>query len=83
MTKRTTENVRFADVFNVFVNGEKLEAVAGNIPVSASDDWRNSEEVRLCELELEAGAEYTILFKVINDDEKGCNFDYIRLERVA
>ena len=83
VTKRTTENVPFADVFNVFVNGEKLEAVAGNIPVSASDDWRNSEEVRLCELELEAGAEYTILFKVINDDEKGCNFDYIRLETVA
>lgn len=87
VTKRTTQDVPFSDVFDVIVNGETLpkEELSGNIPVSSTgkDDWVNSEEVMLCTLTLQADTEYSILFRVINDDEKGCNFDYIRLETVA
>ena len=83
ITVRLYEDNAFGDIYKLTVNGEE-QTVSGNIPSrgDGKDYWRESEEVKLCTLDLEEGTVYTITFEVISGEEGGGNFDYIKLATV-
>ena len=83
ITVRLYEDNAFGDIYKLTVNGEE-QTVSGNIPSrgDGKDYWRESEEVKLCTLDLEEGTVYTITFEVISGEEGGGNFDYIKLAPV-
>ena len=83
ITVRLYEDNAFGDIYKLTVNGEE-QTVSGNIPSrgDGKDYWRESEEVKLCTLDLEEGTVFTITFEVISGEEGGGNFDYIKLATV-